>query len=240
MTTNNENYFARLNAIDVSAHVERKGQFNYLSWAWAVKELRLAEPTATWEVKRWNGIPFLATEVGYFVEVSVTVQNITLAQVHPVLDGKNRPLISPSSFDVNTSIARCLVKCIALHGLGLALYSGDDLSNLEVTNIAEISSPPSRPLAVVKTFPKRDNGFTEPEQLTENQLRCLSASERQENQQQRANRNIQNKLNQIQQTQQEVQRQQDHDKTWGKLKQEPKKEMTCKPDYRGDLQCTER
>ncbi len=176
MTTSNDNYFARLNAIDISEHVERKGQFNYLSWAWAVKELRLAEPTATWEVKRWGGIPYLATEIGYFVEVSVTVKNITLSQVHPVLDGKNRPLISPSSFDINTSIQRCLVKAIALHGLGLGLYAGEDIPSSDGINVAETSSQPSqpsRPLAVVKTFPKRDNGFTEPELLTVNQLRYI-------------------------------------------------------------------
>jgi hypothetical protein len=41
-----ENYFARLNQINVSDHVEKKGDFSYLSWPYAVAQLRLAEPTA--------------------------------------------------------------------------------------------------------------------------------------------------------------------------------------------------
>ena len=86
------NYFARLNQINVSDHIERKGEFAYLSWPYAVAQLRLADPTAIWEVRRFEGLPFLKTDTGYFVEVSVTVQGLTLSQIHPVLDGKNRPI----------------------------------------------------------------------------------------------------------------------------------------------------
>ena len=121
------NHFARLNAINVNEHIEKKGGFNYLSWPFAVAQLRLADPTATWEVRRFNGLPFLATEAGVFVEVAVTVQGITLSQIHPVLDGRNRPLLAPTAFDINSSLMRCLVKAIALHGLGLYIYAGEDL-----------------------------------------------------------------------------------------------------------------
>jgi Protein of unknown function (DUF1071) len=126
-----DNYFARLNQINVSDHIERKGDFAYLSWPFAVTQLRLADPQACWEVRRFDGLPYLKTETGYFVEVAVTVQAVTLSQIHPVLDGKNRPLIEPSAFDINTSIQRCLVKAIALHGLGLHVYAGEDLPNGE-------------------------------------------------------------------------------------------------------------
>src|SRR5216684_2555851 len=122
-----ENYFARLNQVNVSDHIERKGEFAYLSWPYAVAELRQADPTAVWEVRRFEGLPYLKTETGYFVEVAVTVQGVTLSQIHPVLDGKNRPILEPTSFDINTALARGLVKAIALHGLGLCLYAGDDL-----------------------------------------------------------------------------------------------------------------
>lgn len=122
-----ENYFARLNAINVSEHIEKKGGFSYLSWPFAVAQLRLADPTATWEVRRFDGKPYLLCEAGVFVEVAVTVQGITLSQIHPVLDGRNRPIPEPTAFDINTSIQRCLVKAIALHGLGLYIYAGEDL-----------------------------------------------------------------------------------------------------------------
>lgn len=130
------NYFAELSAINVNEHIEKKGGYSYLSWPFAVSQLRLADPGAVWEVRRFDGLPFLATETGVFVEVAVTVQGITLSQIHPVLDGRNRPLLAPTAFDINTSIQRCLVKAIALHGLGLYVYAGEDLpqSQMEAAN----------------------------------------------------------------------------------------------------------
>ena len=122
-----QNYFQQLHEINVSDQVEKKGQYSYLSWPFAVAQLRLADPAATWEVRRFNGLPYLQTETGFFVEVAVTVQAVTLSQIHPVLDAKNRPLLAPTAFDINTSIQRCLVKAIALHGLGLYIYMGEDL-----------------------------------------------------------------------------------------------------------------
>lgn len=142
-----DNAFARLNQINVSAHLEKKGEFSYLSWPYAVAQLRLADPTAFWEVRRFDGIPYLKTETGYFVEVLVTVQGVSLSQIHPVLDGRNRPIFEPTSFDINTSIQRCLVKAIALHGLGLYVYAGEDLPNGEEPPKAKVT-----PITSVKTI----------------------------------------------------------------------------------------
>lgn len=122
-----ENYFKKLCEVDVREHVEKKGKFSYLSWAWAVQELGKVDPTATWEVVKHDGLPYLKTELGYFVEVAVTVQGVKKSQIHPILDHANRPHSKPTSFDVNTSIQRALVKAIALHGLGLYIYAGEDL-----------------------------------------------------------------------------------------------------------------
>jgi hypothetical protein len=121
------NYYTELSKIDVSEHMEKKGKFSYLSWAWAVDQLRKVHPDATWEVIRFNGMPFMKTECGYFVEVAVTVNGITLSQIHPVLNNQNKPIAQPNAFEINTSIQRGLVKAIALHGLGLYIYAGEDL-----------------------------------------------------------------------------------------------------------------
>ena len=137
-----DNYFARLNQVNVSDHIERKGDFAYLSWPYAVAQLRLADPAACWEVRRFDGLPYLRTETGYFVEVAVTVQGVTLSQIHPVLDGKNWPIGEPTAFDINTSIQRCLVKAIALHGLGLYVYAGEDLPNGEEPSKAQPKATP--------------------------------------------------------------------------------------------------
>jgi len=121
------NYFADLYSRDVSQHIEKKGRFSYLSWTYAVAEMTKADPDSSWEVIRFNGLPYLESSCGYFVEVAVTVHGKTRTQIHPVIDNNNKPITAPNAFQINTSIQRCLVKAIALHGLGLYIYAGEDL-----------------------------------------------------------------------------------------------------------------
>jgi hypothetical protein len=154
-----DNYFARLNQVNVSEHIEKKGDFSYLSWPFAVAQLRLADPGAVWEVRRFDGLPYLKTETGYFVEVLVTVQGVGLSQIHPVLDSKNRPIFEPTAFDINTSIQRCLVKAIALHGLGLYVYAGEDLPDGEKS--AETAQPTVAPIPTRRTITVAQQRFLE-------------------------------------------------------------------------------
>jgi len=125
--TRNINVFKTLNKIDVNKHTEKKGKFTYLSWAWAVSELLKNYPTATWEVKRFDGLPYLKSDTGFYVEVEVDINGVKRSQLHPVLDNFNKPIVKPNSFQINTSIQRCLAKVISLHGLGLYIYAGEDL-----------------------------------------------------------------------------------------------------------------
>lgn len=166
MSEINQNYFAKLSAVNVSEHVEKKGQFNYLSWPYAVSQLRMFDEHATWKIERFEGLPFLTTDYGTFVEVAVTVKGVTLSQLHPVLDSKNRPLLVPSAFDINTSIQRCLVKAIALHGLGLSVYAGEDLPHVD-TGSDNYSKPASQQVRTIK--PTAENDVP----LTANQLRYI-------------------------------------------------------------------
>jgi len=123
--------FQRLSEINVSSFSEKKGQFTYLSWAWAVTELKKIAPEAYWIIHEWgtdgNEQPYQQTEAGCFVKVTVIAEGIEMTQVHPVLDHKNNTVKQPNSFEVNTSIMRCLTKAISLHGLGLYIYAGEDL-----------------------------------------------------------------------------------------------------------------
>lgn len=166
--SNTSNYFIQLSAVDVTRHVEKKGQFTYLSWPFAVSQLRQFDATASWEVVRFNGLPFLSTDSGTFVEVAVTVRGLTLSQIHPVLDARNKTIPVPSAFDINTSIQRCLVKAIALHGLGLNVYAGEDLPQVE--NEATLSQRPSTSNVVQHIKSTINNS----ELLTANQLRFIN------------------------------------------------------------------
>ena len=131
---------------DVSKYTEKKGKFNYLSWAYAVQELKRACPTARWGVtKAEDGSPFFKTECGYFVDVWVEVDGISLSQIHPVLDNRNDAIEEPNAFQINTSLQRALAKAIALHGLGLYIFAGEDLpepdalTTLEKDNLYDLA-----------------------------------------------------------------------------------------------------
>jgi len=139
MVNKKEHYFETLRKHNVSEHMEKKGQFNYLSWAYAVEELRKLKPDATWRVvKDENGYPYTSTPAGHFVEVEVTVDDISLSQIHPVLDHRNQSIEQPNAFQINTSIQRCLAKAIALHGLGLYIFRGEDLPESDPLNGSQL------------------------------------------------------------------------------------------------------
>lgn len=129
-----ESIFEKGLKLDVTKHIEKKGRFNYLSWAWAVQELRKLDSKATWETMHFKNaegrrMPYMHAEAGCFVEVLVTLSDGTRSQqIHPVLDNNNKTLAKPNAFQINTSIQRCLVKAIALaSGIGLHIYAGEDL-----------------------------------------------------------------------------------------------------------------
>ena len=138
MSKTTQSTFMKLFKTDVSEYVKQKGNYNYLSWCFAVQELKRACPTARWGVtKAENGEPFLKTECGYFVDVWVEVDGISLSQIHPVLDNRNDPIEKPNAFHINTSLQRALAKCIALHGLGLYIFAGEDLPEPNALTPAE-------------------------------------------------------------------------------------------------------
>ena len=127
-----QNVFETLNKVDVSQYTEKKGKFNYLSWSYAVRELLKVCPTATWEIHTFKNVdgtdqPYMKNGTGAYVQVSVDVEGVVRTQIHPVLDHRNQTILEPNAFEVNTSIQRCLAKAIALHGLGLYIFAGEDL-----------------------------------------------------------------------------------------------------------------
>jgi len=114
--------------INVNDHTEKKNGLTYLSWAWAWAEALKADPKANFKVEMQpHGGPLMQIGDTFMVWVTVTMFDKPMTCMLPVLDYRNKPMSAPTSFDVNTSIMRCLVKAIAMHGLGLYIYAGEDL-----------------------------------------------------------------------------------------------------------------
>lgn len=131
------NTFDALNAVDVNGHTERKGQLTYLSWAWAWAEVKKRFPDASYAVTKFDGRPYLYdASLGYMCETSVTINGETLTMWLPVMDHTNRALKAEpygtvkqgaTMYEINKTIMRCLVKNLAMFGLGLYIYAGEDL-----------------------------------------------------------------------------------------------------------------
>ena len=122
-----ENKHTGLLSVNVNDHVEKKGQLKYLSWAWAWAEALKADNNATFEVKMFGDMPYCSIGQTCMVWVTVTMYGKPLMCQLPVIDNRNKPIINPDAFAINTSIMRCLAKAVALHGLGLYIYAGEDL-----------------------------------------------------------------------------------------------------------------
>lgn len=119
--------FEELAKVDCTKHLEKKGKFTYLSWPFAFAELFKRHPKADIEVRDWDGFPAVHGPKGWMVCISVTIDGVKRTQWHPVLDSNNKAIQEPDVFQINTSIQRGAVKAIALHGLGLYIYAGEDL-----------------------------------------------------------------------------------------------------------------
>lgn len=114
--------YAELRKIDVSGKIEKKNGLSYLSWAWAVDQLLLADETATWT---YHEPAKFGETLMVFCTVNAFGKSMT-AQL-PVMDYRNKAIPNPDAFAVNTAMQRCLAKAIALHGIGLYIYAGEDL-----------------------------------------------------------------------------------------------------------------
>jgi hypothetical protein len=123
--------YSDLRQINVNEHTEKKGKLTYLSWAWAVHYLLEDDPSANWKY----GEPKMFGET-MMVFCSVTAFGKTMTAQLPVLDYQNKAIKNPSAMDVNTAMQRCLAKAIALHGIGLYIYAGEDLPLVEVDDDA--------------------------------------------------------------------------------------------------------
>lgn len=147
--------FEELNKINVNNYTENKNGLTYLSWTWAWTEIKKRCPNASYEILKFeNNLPYVYDEnTGYMVFTRMTIENQTYEMWLPVMDANNKAMLNHSytykvkeykdgkatgeykeksvepatMFDINKTIMRCLVKNIAMFGLGIYIYAGEDL-----------------------------------------------------------------------------------------------------------------
>ena len=147
--------FEELLKINVGDHIESKNGLSYLSWVYAISEIKKQCPDFKYEIVKFeNNLPYVYDEnTGYMVFTKVTINDETNEMWLPVMDGNNKAMLNhpytykvkeyeggqftgqykekevepATMFDINKTIMRCLVKNIAMFGLGLYIYAGEDL-----------------------------------------------------------------------------------------------------------------
>lgn len=162
-TTENMTMFEKLNNLNVNDHVEEKEtgktKLSYLSWAWAWAEVKKLYPDANYTIwKDEKNKPYIFTEgLGYMVYTSVTIDGLTHEMWLPVMDGHNMAMLDESyqvktkynsytvnkasMMDINKAIMRCLTKNLAMFGLGLYIYAGEDLPEVEEVSVQAEKTP---------------------------------------------------------------------------------------------------
>ena len=154
--------FDRLFAVDVSNQVEKKdtgkGQtLSYLSWSFAWANVKKRYPDANYEICKFgeNQLPYIYDpHTGYVVFTKVTIEGVTHEMWLPVMDNRNEAMLdhqrkiqyknytatveAATMFEINKTIMRCLTKNLAMFGLGLYIYAGEDLPvDIDTTDVAQ-------------------------------------------------------------------------------------------------------
>lgn len=153
--TTQKSVFSTLNAINVNGHTEKKNtgsaELTYLSWPWAWAEVKKLYPDASYTIYRDDqNRPYIEdSDFGLMCYTTVTINGQTHDMWLPVMDGANKAMkrtpytyqvwnrntrqwqekqvAAATMFDINKTIMRCLVKNLAMFGLGLYIYAGEDL-----------------------------------------------------------------------------------------------------------------
>lgn len=145
-----EDLFKKAIQLNVNDHTDLKNNLTYLSWAWAWQEFLKICPDATYEIKKFTNPITGRTTVyleddnfGVMVFTSITARGVTREMWLPVMDNTNKAMKKDAyeyatksgtktveavtMFDINKTIMRCLTKNIAMFGVGLYIYAGEDL-----------------------------------------------------------------------------------------------------------------
>jgi len=153
--------------LNVNEHTEKKGNLTYLSWAWAWAEALKADPNAHFQVQMFGDKCWIDINGTYMVWVTVTMFSKPITCQLPVMDHRNKAIQHPDAFAVNTAIMRCMTKGLSLHGLGLYIYAGEDLPQMDTGLIDQVVE------AIKNLHAKNDMAgmYGEWESITDNDVR---------------------------------------------------------------------
>lgn len=145
--------FEKLSSVNVNKHVEKKNGLTYLSWAYAWAETKKHCPDAKYEILETT----YDDALGFMCHTQVTIEGETLGMWLPVMDSKNQSMkkhkytyttrygekevAQATTTDINKTIMRCLTKNLAMFGLGIYIYAGEDMPMEEEAKVVSSKTP---------------------------------------------------------------------------------------------------
>lgn len=134
-----KNYYQELSELPIKRLIEKKGGLDYLSWSNAWDMLKKAYPNAQRKVyeSEHTGLNFFTDGKTCYVKVGIVVNDIEHIDYLPVMDFRNKSILEHkvTSTDVNKAIQRATAKAIAMHGLGLTLWTGEDIPSQQTKEV---------------------------------------------------------------------------------------------------------
>ena len=192
----NVSIFEQLSKVNVNDHLDTKKsgskELSYLSWPWAVSEISKIDPEWEYKILEFDaagmpvehGLPYQTIAGGYMVHTEVTVLGKTKRMWLPVMDHRNNavkdhqyqvqtqwgvnPVAPLDSNLINKTIMRCLVKNLAMFGLGLYIYAGEDLPENENETVLDGTAPMAQNIAepAPVTVPATEPAVAQPDTVT--------------------------------------------------------------------------
>lgn len=134
-----ESVFDKFYKLNMNQYSDKKSNMPYLSWTYAYAEAKKRFPNLTYKIRLFgeNNLPYVYdSNTGYMVFTEITIEDLTHSMWLPVMDNNNKAMKdkpytyntkykkgiiveSATMFDINKAIMRCLVKNLAMFGLGL-------------------------------------------------------------------------------------------------------------------------
>lgn len=144
--------FKKLSAINIKDLIAKKGKHSYLSWATAwglIKDEFPATQRTVYESEH-TGLNYFTDGTSAYVKVGISIDGLEHIDYLPIMDYRNQSIKidKVTSMDVNTAIQRSTAKAIAMHGLGLTLWSGEDLTKSIAEPVAPKKAVAEAPLNV--------------------------------------------------------------------------------------------
>ena len=144
--TTKKSVFATLQEVAIKSKVEQKGNLDYISWANAWQMLKEKFPDAQRKVYEHDhtGLNYFTDGRTAYVKVGIIVEGLEHIDYLPIMDFRNNAVLVDklTCTEVNKAIQRSTAKAIAMHGLGIQLWTGEDLPADPVKPATPTQHPP--------------------------------------------------------------------------------------------------